>query len=216
MHLLESVSAAETSPCDSASGSDTSVSCICSASLLPVSVQDTNCCVQAGAGTVMDNKKNRACNCLGASSVASSVDAAALLKRSHEIQLKQKKNPYGSKAKTQSVTVSWRSLDYVCVRKLYFMYQVSMSKMRRTKTGSYVRDGMAVEVVAASTYTYSDMLEQGCAALNLDRSCLGMVLHLFNMSGAMIPQSEEWTIGGYLRRMKKKEVKFGIGYVEVT
>lgn len=90
-----------------------------------------------------------------------------------------------------------------------------MSKMRCTKTGSYVRDGMAVEVVAKTSDSYSELIDHGCSALNLDRLSRGMVLNLFNMSGAMVPEKEEWNVGEYLKRMKKSEVKIGIGYVEV-
>ena len=89
-----------------------------------------------------------------------------------------------------------------------------MFKMKRGKKGSYVRDGMAVEVVAQSSDTYDQMVQHGRTAINLkDKS--GMKLCIFTMAGAMIPSGCEWTLGEYLKRIKKSDAKIGIGYVEV-
>lgn len=91
-----------------------------------------------------------------------------------------------------------------------------MCKMKKSKTGTYVRDGMSVEVVAKTTDSHTEMLAHGVTALNLDiqpppESCVG----LFTMSGSLIPSAKEWTLGEYLRRIKKNEAKMGIAYLEV-
>ena len=89
--------------------------------------------------------------------------------------------------------------------------QVSVCKMRRSKAGSYVRDGMSVEVMVKSSDNYEGLIAQG---LDLD-TVQGSSLKLFSMSGAMIPDVSSWTLGDYLQRVKKGEVKLGIGLVEV-
>ena len=64
--------------------------------------------------------------------------------------------------------------------------QVSVCKMRRSKAGSYVRDGMSVEVMVKSSDNYEGLIAQGVSVLDLD-TVQGSSLKLFSMSGAMIP-----------------------------
>jgi hypothetical protein len=86
--------------------------------------------------------------------------------------------------------------------------------MKRLRTGTFVRDGMGVEVVGETTDSYDRVLSRGIEIFDIDPKkgtpCL------FTVSGAMICYSEEWTLNNYIKRIKKKEVKFGIGYVDVS
>lgn len=90
-----------------------------------------------------------------------------------------------------------------------------MCKMRRSKTGSYVRDGMSVEVIANSLDDYQELMDRGLSALDFG-PVHGMVFKLFTVSGAMLPDSSSWTLGEYLKRVKKGEAKLGIGCIEVS
>lgn len=90
-----------------------------------------------------------------------------------------------------------------------------MCKMKTGRSGSYVRDGMSIEIVADSMDSYKELIDRGCAVFHLPNSKDGMIVNIFTMSGSMIIDSGDWTPGEYLKRTKKSEAKLGIGYVEV-
>lgn len=93
--------------------------------------------------------------------------------------------------------------------------QMNMCSMKKGKTGSYVRDGMFVEVLGETDDSHEKVICRGVEIFDIIHK-EGMVLSLFTMAGAMIPQSDQWTLGGHLKRIKKGEAKFGIGYVDVS
>lgn len=83
--------------------------------------------------------------------------------------------------------------------------------MKRGRAGKYVRDGMSVEVIGNVFDTHGDVL----LAFKLKEKA-DMALALFTLSGAMIPESDEWTLHSYLEKIHKSEARLGIGYVEVN
>ena len=88
--------------------------------------------------------------------------------------------------------------------------------MKKGKTGTYARDGMAVEVMATSCDSYEELIHYGQSSFKFDPPTKkALKLALFTMSGTMIPKSGDWTLGEYVKRIKKSEAKIGIGYVEV-
>lgn len=86
-------------------------------------------------------------------------------------------------------------------------------KMKQGRSGGYVRDGMSVEVMASSGDAYDDVLELASKTFHLKPST-NKILRLFTLSGAVIPPCEEWSLGSYLKRSHRNEVRIGIGYIE--
>ena len=89
-----------------------------------------------------------------------------------------------------------------------------MCKMKIGRSGSFVRDGMSIEVTASTSDDRHQLISRGRSAFNLSLSKHGDILGLFTMSGAMIID-EEWSLGDYMKRNKKGDAKLGIGYVKV-
>lgn len=89
-----------------------------------------------------------------------------------------------------------------------------MCKMKIGRLGAYVRDGMSVEILARDSMLRDEMLECGSKAFNLEETVRGQVLALFTMTGAAI-LDEQWRLGDHAKRMRKSEVKLGIGYIDV-
>lgn len=87
--------------------------------------------------------------------------------------------------------------------------------MKRGRAGKYVRDGMSVEVIRNVFDTHGDVLLAAKRAFKLKEKA-DMALALFTLSGAMIPESDEWTLHSYLEKIHKSEARLGIGYVEVN
>lgn len=93
--------------------------------------------------------------------------------------------------------------------------QVCVCKMKQGRNGGYVRDGVSVELMASSLDTHGDILEKARETFNLKLSEDLKILKLFTLSGAVIPCSEDWSLGSYLKRCHKSEGRIGVGYVEV-
>ena len=74
--------------------------------------------------------------------------------------------------------------------------------MKQGRSGGYVRDGVPVEMMASSSNTHSDILEQACKT--------------FTLSGAVIPTSDDWSLGSYLKKSHRSEACIGIGYIDVS
>ena len=90
-----------------------------------------------------------------------------------------------------------------------------MCKMRIGRAGSYIRDGLSVEIVADTMDSYKELLDRACDVFHLSASKDEMVPHIFTTSGSMIIDSGNWTLGDYLKCTKKSEAKLGIGYAKV-
>lgn len=90
-----------------------------------------------------------------------------------------------------------------------------MCKMKQGRSGGYVRDGVSVELIANASNTYDDILEQARKTFHLKLTSNIKVLRLFTLSGAVIPSSEEWSLGSYLKKSHRSEARIGIGYIEV-
>lgn len=90
-----------------------------------------------------------------------------------------------------------------------------MSRMKVNKKGSYIRDGMAVEVLILSTAAPMEVVAMGISALGDIPTPVGMVPALFTPSGAIINSNPGWTLGWYLKKIKKGEAKLGINYIRI-
>ena len=87
--------------------------------------------------------------------------------------------------------------------------------MKIGRLGAYVRDGMSVEILTDESCTRDELLERGREAFKLEKTLRGQVLALFTLSGSAIVD-EKWSLCGYAKRMKKSEIKLGIGYISVS
>lgn len=77
-----------------------------------------------------------------------------------------------------------------------------MCKMKKVKTGSFSRDGMFVEVLGRTDDSQDKVIMRSLELFDLS-PIVGKMICLFTMSGAMIPRSEDWTLGEHLQRTKK-------------
>ncbi len=89
-----------------------------------------------------------------------------------------------------------------------------MCKMKIGRLGAYVRDGMSVEILTEESCSRDELMERGREAFQLEKTVREQVLALFTMTGSAI-LDEKWSLSGYAKRMKKSEVKLGIGYIDV-
>ena len=87
--------------------------------------------------------------------------------------------------------------------------------MKKGRAGTYVRDGMSVEVIANVYDSSDDILFKARSAFHLKKR-KGEVLALFTLSGACIQASEDWTLHAYLQKTHKSEAKLGVGYIPVS
>ena len=90
-----------------------------------------------------------------------------------------------------------------------------MCKMKQGRSGGYVRDGVSVEMMASSSNTHSDILEQARKTFGFSSEMDMKVLKLFTLSGAVIPASDDWSLGSYLKKSHRSEARIGIGYIDV-
>lgn len=86
--------------------------------------------------------------------------------------------------------------------------------MKKGRAGTYVRDGMSIEVIANVFDSHDDLLKKAQSAFNL-RVHKRETLALFTVSGALIQGTNEWTLHAYLQQTHKSDARLGIGYVEV-
>ena len=87
--------------------------------------------------------------------------------------------------------------------------------MKVGRGGGYKRDGKSMELFAPPDCSHSDLLELARDNFRLSSiNDLQQKLVLFTLSGAVIVADEKWTLGSYLKKIKKSEAKLGIGYVD--
>jgi hypothetical protein len=88
--------------------------------------------------------------------------------------------------------------------------------MRKSKSGSFVRDGVAVELVLDRGDEYEDVLDKASEVIDLPKVPAGHHLTLLTTGGAIIPKKVDWTVGSYLRQMHKApaQLRLGIGVIK--
>ncbi len=87
--------------------------------------------------------------------------------------------------------------------------------MKKGRAGTYVRDGVSIELIGNVYDDHNTVLSQAQSAFHLKKKVDGQVLALFTLSGALILNSEEWTLHSYLQKTHKSDARLGIGYIEV-
>ena len=86
--------------------------------------------------------------------------------------------------------------------------------MKEGKSGLFVRDGMLVEVVMKISDGYKQMIRSAAIVLRLD-DMVDSSLSLFTMAGALIPETANWSIGEYVKRVRQSHIKLGVGAIQV-
>lgn len=87
--------------------------------------------------------------------------------------------------------------------------------MKKGRGGTYVRDGMSIEIIGNVYDRHCDVLSKGQSAFRLKKRVNGQILALFTLSGSLILDSGVWTLRSYLERTHKSEARLGVGYIEV-
>ena len=96
----------------------------------------------------------------------------------------------------------------------FLLFQISVCKMRKSRHGIFSRYGSAVEVVADRSDTYSQLAKKACEVLDVS----GNSFSLYSLGGAVIVNERGWTLGGYMRKIRRSpsELKIGIGERSVS
>ena len=88
--------------------------------------------------------------------------------------------------------------------------------MKADKSGAFVRDGVAVELMLDRGDTYDAIIDKSSEVIDLPNVLAGHHLMLLTSGGAVIPKKADWTLGGYMRQMHKgpAQIRLGIGVVK--